>query len=50
MKKKEHNYCFVCGDTFTNIKEVESHIKNQFHEANMRDFISTIPSLKKLNE
>lgn len=26
---------------------MEAHIKNQYHEANMRDFTSSIPSLKR---
>jgi hypothetical protein len=50
MKRAQENYCFVCGDKFKTVREVEEHIKDQYHEANMREFANTIPEAKRQNK
>lgn len=48
MKKPAvQNMCFVCGDKFKTVKQIENHVKTPYHESNLRDFKSTISEIKQ---
>ena len=36
MKRAEENYCFVCNQKFHHMRELEEHVKNQYHQGNVR--------------